>query len=77
MLFTEEELNKLKEKRSRPKWMKKLTAKDLQHLQEGLNMKEPTLRAFKLAREEQRKHSIDCRDCRRIAIKIGLEEPEG
>ena len=76
MLFTEKELKKLKEKRSRPKWMKKLTAKDLQHLQEELNMREPTLHAFKLAREEQKRHSIDCHNCKRIAIKIGLEKPE-
>lgn len=76
MLFTEKDLDKLKEKRSKPKWMKKLTAKDLQHLQEGLNMEEPTLRAFKLAREEQRRHSIDCCDCKRIAIKIGIEREE-
>ena len=75
-MFTNKELKKLTKKRSpKPKWMRKLTAKDLKHLKEGLSMGKPTLRAFRLAREEQRKHSIDCPECKRIAIKIGLEKP--
>lgn len=61
------------------RWQKKLNKKEMQHLkdtQEGC----PTLAGLKRNRayqkQEREKHGIsyDCMDCKRIAIKLGIEK---
>lgn len=62
------------------KWMKKLTAKELQHLAEMSASGRPTLASLKANRAHQQKMKQDapesqepCWDCRHIAHKLGLE----
>jgi len=59
-------------KDKRPKWLRKLSVKDIQHLKEGLEVM--TLHTFKEAIELQKRHSIICKHCMSIAVKIGLEK---
>jgi hypothetical protein len=67
-------LKKVREaKAKRPKWMRKLSNKEIIYMKEELDMSNPTLHAFKLTREKQIRYNIDCPIFKRIAIKIGLE----
>jgi hypothetical protein len=54
------------------KWQKKLTKKELKHLQE---VHVTTLRAFVQLRKDQNAQvwKDPCFDCRHIAIKLGIE----
>lgn len=62
-------------RRAKPKWMKNLKARDIRHLKESLN--KVTLAGFISCRESQRKHNINCPECRHIALVIGIEKPGG
>jgi len=55
------------------KWMKKLSAKERQHLADCSDSGKPTLRSLKNNREHQISSGFDCIDCRIIARKLGLE----
>lgn len=60
------------------KWQKRLTAREWRHLCEdavdpGVR---PTLRSIRNNREHQVKNGIECFECKHIAIKLGLEEPD-
>lgn len=57
------------------KFQKKLTKKELQHLKETTTR--GTLTEFRRNREHQQKEGIKCFDCRRIALKLGVEKVEG
>jgi hypothetical protein len=71
----EELIKRQKEIRdSRPKWMRKLSTKNIEHLKDGLE--KVSLRAFKEAWEMQKRLHIECCECRNIAFKIGLEKED-
>ena len=53
-----------------PKWHKKLTQSELQHIADTTNRK--TLNEIRRNIEGQKKNNIDCIDCRIIARKLGI-----
>lgn len=64
----------IKSMKRRAKWLRKLNARQIRHLEETTSGKFPTLRDFKRNRESQRGSDFDCYECRSIALALGLEE---
>lgn len=58
-----------------PKWQRKLSADLRKHLRETCEGA-PTLAAFQRNRAFQLKDGIVCRECRSIALALGLEQAE-
>jgi len=58
-----------------PKWQRKLRADLRKHLRETCEGA-PTLEAFKRNRLFQLRNGVVCRECRSIALALGLEEAE-
>lgn len=56
----------------KPKWAKKLTAKELRHVAEGSAAGRATLRSLKANLEGQAASGVVCFECRSIAAKLGL-----
>ncbi len=56
----------------KPKWAKKLTAKELRHVAEGSATGRATRRSLKANLEGQAASGVVCWECQSIASKLGL-----
>ena len=56
----------------KPKWAKKLTAKELKHIAEGSSSGRPTLASLKANLAGQAATGCECWECRSIGVKLGL-----
>jgi hypothetical protein len=58
--------------KTKPKWTKKLTAKDLRHVAEGSGTGRASLRSLKENLTGQASTGIVCWECRSIVAKVGV-----
>lgn len=56
-----------------PKWQKKLSKHEREHLKVTTDSR-VTLKGFKENREWQKEHNVHCLECERIARVLGLED---
>jgi hypothetical protein len=58
----------------RAKWLRKLSARQIRHLEDTTSGRFPTLRALQFNLEGQKRTGCVCHECRSIALALGLEE---